>query len=154
MSRYSKAFAVLAAFATVTLAPGAGAADKSVVGVWKLLSWQAQDAESGTVSQPFGEHPQGHLIYTAGGNMIVNITADGRKLLSGDRFTTPAEERALAFSTAIAYSGPYEITDEGITHHVEVATFQNWVGTKQFRYVTVSGDRTGDCEREKYARST
>jgi hypothetical protein len=116
------------------------AADKSVVGTWKLQSWVAEDAESGKISNVFGERPNGYLIYTAGGRMTVNISADGRKPLSGDRFTTPADERAQAFSTAIAYSGTYDITSEGIMHHVEVATFQNWVGTDQFRYVEVTGD--------------
>lgn len=116
------------------------AADKSVVGTWRLLSWVSEDSESGKISNVFGERPNGHLIYTAGGRMIVNLSADGRKALSGDRFTTPADERAQAFSTGIAYSGTYDITPEGIMHHVEVATFQNWVGTDQFRYVTVDGD--------------
>ena len=116
------------------------AADKSVIGAWKLLSWVSEDAESGKISNVFGEKPNGYLIYTPGGRMTVNLSADGRKPLSGDRFTTPAEERAQAFSTGIAYSGTYDITPEGIMHRVEVATFQNWVGTEQFRYVVVEGD--------------
>lgn len=116
------------------------AADKSVIGTWKLLSWVSEDAESGTITNVFGERPNGYLIYTAGGRMTVNISADGRKPLSGDRFSTPTEERALAFSTNIAYSGTYDITPEGVMHHVEVATFQNWVGTDQFRYAVIEGD--------------
>lgn len=117
----------------------ATAADKSVIGTWRLLSWVSEDAESGKITHVFGERPNGYLIYTAGGRMSVNLSADGRKPLSGDRFSTPAEERAQAFSTAIAYSGTYDITAEGIMHRVEVATFQNWVGTEQFRYVVVDG---------------
>lgn len=119
----------------------AWAADRSVVGTWKLLSWISEDAESGAKNHVFGEHPKGYLIYTTAGRMTVNISADGRKPLSGDRFSTPAEERAQAFSTNIAYSGTYDLTPEGIMHHVEVATFQNWVGTDQFRFVKVVGDR-------------
>ena len=118
----------------------ATAADKSVIGAWRLLSWVAEDAESGKITNVFGERPNGYLIYTAGGRMTVNLSADGRKPLSGDRFSTPAEERAQAFSTGIAYSGTYDITPDGIMHHVEVATFQNWVGTDQIRYVEVVGD--------------
>ena len=57
------------------------AADKSVVGTWKLLSWVSEDSESGKISNVFGERPNGHLIYTAGGRMIVNLSADGRKPL-------------------------------------------------------------------------
>lgn len=116
------------------------AADKSVIGTWKLSTWVSEDAESGKITNVFGERPNGYLIYTAGGRMTVNISADGRKPLSGDRFSTPPEERAQAFSTNIAYSGTYDLTPEGIMHHVDVATFQNWVGTDQFRYVVVEGD--------------
>lgn len=129
------------AFLLLLVAPFcATAADKSVVGTWALQSWVAQDAESGKITNVFGEKPNGYLIYTAGGRMTVNISADGRKPLSGDRFSTPAEERAQAFSTNIAYSGTYDLTPEGVMHHVEVATFQNWVGTDQFRFVSVEGD--------------
>jgi Lipocalin-like domain len=135
-----KALATLGIFLALSVPFTGLAADKSVVGTWKLLSWVSEDSESGKISNVFGEKPNGYLIYTPGGRMTVNLSADGRKPLSGDRFTTPAEERAQAFSTGIAYSGTYDITAEGVMHHVEVATFQNWVGTEQFRYVVVDGD--------------
>ena len=140
MNRYLKTLGALGFIFSLILPRIGFAADKSVLGTWKLLSWVSEDSESGKISNVFGERPNGHLIYTAGGRMIVNLSADGRKPLSGDRFSTPADERAQAFSTGIAYSGTYDITPEGIMHHVEVATFQNWVGTEQFRYVTVDGD--------------
>ena len=140
MNHALKSFALLGIICALSVPAIAKAADKSVIGTWKLLSWVSEDAESGKISNVFGEKPNGYLIYTPGGRMSVNLSADGRKPLSGDRFTTPAEERAQAFSTWIAYSGTYDITPEGIMHHVEVATFQNWVGTEQFRFVIVEGD--------------
>ena len=118
----------------------AAAADADIVGTWRLESWVAQDQETGTRVDVFGANPNGYLIYTPGGRMSVNLTADGRKPLSGDRFSTPAEERALAFSTGIAYSGTYTVQGETVTHRVEVASFQNWVGTEQARFATVEGD--------------
>lgn len=135
-----KFFAMLGIICALSFPAIGTAADKSVVGTWRLLSWVSEDSETGKISNVFGEKPNGYLIYTPGGRMTVNLSADGRKTLSGDRFSTPAEERALAFSTNVAYSGTYDITPEGIMHHVEVATFQNWVGTDQFRYVVVEGD--------------
>ena len=117
------------------------AADASVVGSWLLESWQSTDTESGAVVNVFGEHPTGYLIYTAGGHMAVVLTADGRTKLSGDRYNSPTEERAQAFSTSVAYSGTYTVTPEGIMHHVTASSFQNWVGTEQFRYAEVVGDR-------------
>ncbi len=140
MNRVLKFFAMLGIICALSFPAIGTATDKSVVGTWRLLSWVSEDSETGKISNVFGEKPNGYLIYTPGGRMTVNLSADGRKTLSGDRFSTPAEERALAFSTNVAYSGTYDITPEGIMHHVEVATFQNWVGTDQFRYVVVEGD--------------
>ena len=76
------------------------AADKSAVGIGRLLTSVSGDAETGKISNVFGEKLNGYLIYAPGGRVSVNLSADGRKPLSGDRFTTPAEERAQAFSTA------------------------------------------------------
>jgi hypothetical protein len=116
------------------------AADASVVGTWQLQSWVTTDAETGAVKDVFGAHPSGYLIYTAGGHMAVVLAADARRNLSGDRYNTPAEERAQAFSTSVAYSGTYTLSAEGIKHQVQTSTFQNWVGTEQLRYVDVKGD--------------
>ena len=116
------------------------AADTDIVGTWRLQSWVAQDQESGATVDVFGANPSGYLTYTRGGRVMVNLTAEGRKPLSGDRFSSPAEERALAFSTAIAYSGTYTVKGDAITHRVEVASFQNWVGTEQVRFAQIDGD--------------
>lgn len=121
-------------------ATAAMGADSSVVGTWQLQSWISTETDSGAVVNVFGEHPTGYLIYTAGGHMAVVLTADGRSKLSGDRYNSPVEERAQAFSSHAAYSGTYTLTSEGIMHHVTASSFQNWVGTDQFRYAEVSGD--------------
>ncbi len=125
----------------LALAPSLSfAADASVVGTWQLQSWVTTDAETAAVTNVFGAHPSGYLIYTAGGHMAVVLGADARRNLSGDRYTSPVEERAQAFSTSVAYSGTYTLTADGIKHQVQTATFQNWVGTEQFRYVDVKGE--------------
>ena len=118
----------------------ASAADTDIVGTWRLQSWVAQDQESGALVDVFGANPSGYLIYTPGGRVTVNLTAEGRKPLSGDRFSSPVEERALAFSTAIAYSGTYTVKGDAVTHRVEVASFPNWVGTEQVRFARIDGD--------------
>ena len=138
ISRFLLRLVSVVAFAVY--ASAANAADSSVIGTWLLQSWVSTDAESGTVVTVFGEHPPGYLIYTAGGHMAVVLTADGREKLSGDRYNTPVEERVRAFSSSVAYSGTYELTSEGIMHHVKASSFQNWVGTDQFRYTEVVGD--------------
>ena len=138
---FSRAFFRLSAMLLVAFfAPATFAADNAIVGTWQLESWVSTDTETGAVVNVFGEHPTGYLIYTAGGHMTVMLSADGRKKLSGDRYNTPVEERAQAFSSHAAYSGTYEVTSEGIMHHVKASSFQNWVGTDQLRFADIQGD--------------
>ncbi len=70
------------------------------------------------------------------------ISDDGRKLLSiPDRVAAPAEERAQAYSTFMAYAGKYTFSGDKVVHHIEVASLQNWVNTDQTRFVTLRGNR-------------
>jgi hypothetical protein len=70
------------------------------------------------------------------------ISDDGRKPLStADRIAAPAEERAQAYSTFMAYAGRYTYTCDKVVTHVEVASLQNWVNTDQTRFLTMQGDR-------------
>lgn len=140
MSILQRLIRLASAFSLAVVASVSTAADSSVVGTWLLQTWISTDSESGAVVNVFGEHPTGYLIYTAGGHMAVVLMTEGRDKLSGDRYNSPVEERARAFSTHVAYSGTYEITSEGIMHHVKASSFQNWVGTDQFRYAEVVGD--------------
>lgn len=74
--------------------------------------------------------------------MMAIISDDGRKPLSvADRVSAPAEERAQAYSTFMAYAGRYTFTCDKVVHHVEIASLQNWVNTDQTRFVTVRGNR-------------
>ena len=113
-----------------------------LVGTWKLLS-ASYVMHNGQINQePYGPHPAGFLTYTTDDRFMVTIAFDGRKTLSvNDPVTAPVEERAQAFATFGAYAGRYTFTGDKVIHHVEVAWFQNWVGTDQVRLVTLKGDR-------------
>ena len=114
----------------------------SVVGTWKLVS-VASTTDNGEVNEAaLGQHPSGLLTYTADGRMMAIISDGGRKPLSiPDRVAAPAEERAQAYSTFMAYAGRYTFTCDKVVHHVEVASLQNWVSTDQTRMVTLEHDR-------------
>jgi len=119
----------------------AGEAD-SVVGVWKLVSYVATDPQSGESVLPFGEHPNGYLIYTTGGRMSALLTAQTRGLLSGaNRVTAPAEDRAEAFSTSSSYMGTYRWEGDRVVHRVDIAENPNWVGTDQVRQAKLERNR-------------
>lgn len=114
----------------------------SVVGTWKLLSVIATTEKDGVGKPVLGQHPVGFLTYTANGRMMAIISDDGRKPLSVvDRVAAPAEERAEAYSTFMAYAGRYSFTCDKVVTYVEVASLQNWVNTEQTRFVTVQGNR-------------
>ncbi len=126
----------------LVVSPVLAAPAPQVVGVWTLVSATSTDEHGRGMRAPYGKSPTGVLIYNTNGSMSIAISNDGRKLLSvADREAAPADERALAFSTFLAYAGHYRIAGDQITHHVEVSSVQNWVGTDLVRSVEVKGDR-------------
>jgi hypothetical protein len=131
------------ALAAVVFSPTANAQCKdSAVGTWKLVSVTAKTDKGDVDKAVLGEHPSGLLTYTANGRMMAIISDDGRKPLSvADRVAAPAEERAQAYSTFMAYAGSYTFTCDRVVHHIEVASLQNWVNTDQTRSATLQGDR-------------
>ena len=130
------------AFAVVFL-PDANAQCKgTVVGTWKLVSVKATTDKGDMDKAVLGQNPSGLLTCTADGGMMAIISDDGRKPLSiADRVAAPAEERAQAYSTFMAYAGRYAFTCDKVVTHVEVASLQNWVNTDQTRFVTLQGNR-------------
>jgi Lipocalin-like domain len=127
----------------VIFSPDATAQCKdSVVGTWKLVSVTAKTGKGDVDKSILGQNPSGLLTYTADGRMMAIISDDGRKPLSiADRVAAPAEERAQAYSTFMAYAGRYIFTCDKVVTHVEVASLQNSVSTDQTRFVTLQGNR-------------
>ncbi len=78
--------------------PVFGADVDSPIGTWKLVSWQVI-LENGPPQDVFGSHPEGFLILTGDGRMIVLTTAEKRKGGMGDH------ERAALHKSMVAYYG-------------------------------------------------
>lgn len=114
-----------------------------LLGPWRVVSLDMKSLE-GEVLHPYGEAPQGMLIYDASGYMSVVLMRPGRpRFLGGDPLSSSAEEIKEAFEGFDAYSGRYELDlEKGIvTHHLEASRFPNWEGTNQVRTFELSGDR-------------
>jgi len=112
-----------------------GQTKNTLVGTWKLIS-ATDTTEKGAVNDSFGRNPTGFMTYTADGRMMGIITFDGRKPLSvPDYISAPAQERAQAFATFVAYAGRYTFTGDRVIHHVEAAWMENYVGSDQVRYI-------------------
>lgn len=119
----------------VAQAPG------GLVGTWMLVSASTVGANGKTNTAPYGINPTGFLTYSPDGRMTAIISNGGRRALSvADRITAPADERAQAFATFLAYAGRYTVQGGKVTHHIEAASIQNWVNGNQVRLFKLDGD--------------
>jgi hypothetical protein len=125
-------------------APTSWAEPNLLVGVWKLISWEATRVSNGDKRLPFGKSLDGRISYDAQGNMSAQVTQIHRQPFVTD-FMGGArpDETQLAFHTYIAYYGKYSVdtTSGMVTDHVEGSLFPNWVGTKQERHFALDGSR-------------
>lgn len=129
----------LTVFSLPPVSTGQNPSDE-LVGTWRLVSVSAS-TEVGGNDSPFGSSPTGMLTYTGDGRMTVLIAHSGRTALSGDRISAPAEERAEAFATFLAYAGRYSLKGDKVIHHVEISSVENWVRTDLVRTITYEGER-------------
>jgi lipocalin-like protein len=104
-----------------------------LIGTWRLAKVEHSSGRGEVDDQPWGTAPTGLLTYTSEGTMTALISYGGRRLLSADRLAAPAAERAEAFASFFAYGGRYSVDGLRVIHHVEVASFQNWVGSDLVR---------------------
>jgi len=97
-----------------------------LVGTWKFISYLRTDAQGQNVNV-MGEHPEGYLIYTPEGRMMVIVVAENRKPPQTD------EDRIELHKFMVAYSGRYTVDGGKVTHHVDVSWNQAWTGTSLVR---------------------
>ena len=108
----------------------------SVVGVWKLRSFHAEDVETKERSEPFGPEPRGTLMLHADGRMVALITPREQPAPSRE------EPGAAAMQELVAYSGRYRLEPpDRLVTSVDVAWLGNWIGTDQVRTYVLDGDR-------------
>ena len=110
------------------------------VGTWKLISFEMRSDDQ--VTYPLGKDPVGYLIYSGEGYMSAALMASNRRRFSSmDLMKATTEETVGASGTYVAYCGKYEVTQDKVTHLVEVSLFPNWVGEKQERFYKFEGDK-------------
>lgn len=113
----------------------------SFVGTWRMLSLETRTAD-GDIKYPLGRDAIGYLIYTADGYMSASLMRDGRRNhADGDRRGGTVEEKLAAAESYISYCGRYEVGEDRVIHHVEVADIPNLVGTSQERFFKLSHGR-------------
>ncbi len=116
---------------------------ESVIGTWRLVSFDHRDADGDLLARLYGEEPRGYLSYTEDGRFHLNVMRTDRARFRG-RIPEDGsvEERAAAFSSSLSYAGTWDITaaDEApvMTHRVEISSFPNWSGAELRRTLRVS----------------
>lgn len=117
-------------------------AKNDFIGTWRLVSYEYIDPE-GELRLPFGEHPEGYLVYSGDGYMSVNcMNPDWSGYLSAQKAAPPALKLKDIFNHHyFAYSGRYEITDDRVIHHIEICSLPDWVGIDLQRYFNFEGNR-------------
>ena len=106
-----------------------------LIGRWDIRSWHEIHKDGRSVA-PFGERPTGFLRYEASGDMMCLITKPDRPpFCSARQFEASAAEKARAYDDFFVYAGSYEVSPEGLTHHVAFALFPNWERSTQIRRI-------------------
>lgn len=141
----TKALSIAVCFALCLWAkPGScGGIRDRLVGTWRLLSYVGQGAD-GRETNDYGPTPLGRLMYDKAGRMSVHLTNPRRTpFASGDLFRPTPEELKNAFDGYFGYFGTFTVDEKAgmVTHHVEGASYPNYVGTDQRRFFTLEGDR-------------
>ena len=84
--------------------------DASIVGTWRLLSYEDWD-KSGRRTVPFGEHPRGYIVFDPTGHVTIQIMRMPAlsPLASGDEEVATPGEKQAAYDAYAAYFGTYTV---------------------------------------------
>jgi hypothetical protein len=134
-------FRIAAVLAAILATGQAGAQQKTlrdqIVGAWTLVVAEVV-ALDGKKSFPFGETPNGVLIFTADGRFSqIHVASDVPKIASNNRLTGTSEEYAAIMRRSIFVFGAYSINEEKktVTYKIVAASYPNWQGEAQERSI-------------------
>lgn len=110
-------------------------------GAWKLEAWTIGYSDREEFSYPYGENPQGLLMYTQDGWMSASICRSDRQPLPEDvNFRKlPDALKAAAFSSYFHYAGRYRLVEGDVIHQVSQSLNPNFPGTEQLRHAELDG---------------
>lgn len=110
-------------------------------GTWQLESWTIGYSDRDDFTYPYGEDPQGLLLYTEDGWMSASISRKQRAPLpEGVSFRKlPDEVRAEAFSSYFHYAGRYRVVGGDVIHYATQSLNPNMAGTEQLRHAELDG---------------
>jgi hypothetical protein len=112
-----------------------------LIGTWQLESWTIGYSDRDDFSYPYGEEPEGLLVYSKDGWMSASISRPGREPLPEDVSyrKLPDGVKAAAFSSYFHYAGRYRVVDGDVIHYVTQSLNPNFPGSEQLRHAELDG---------------
>lgn len=112
-----------------------------LAGTWQLESWTIGYSDRDELTTPFGEEPQGLLLYTADGWMSASICRPGREPFPADRSprTIGDDLKAAAYSSYFHYAGRYRVVEGDVIHYVSQSLNPGFPGSEQLRHAELDG---------------
>lgn len=135
----------LLGFSLMAVASEREPALNQVAGTWRMVS--ATLETDGRIERPYGENPQGMLVFTPDMHFVEVLTdGDTSRFRLDVRGAGSDDENRRAMASSIGFFGTYSVDEQGrfAGNRVEGATFPNWVGgvrTTQELQMKVEGDR-------------
>jgi hypothetical protein len=113
---------------------GSSDASARILGVWKLVSFEAEIQATGQKESVMGRNPTEFAIFTQTRALFL-LTGEARKPAK------TVQERADLLNTLVAYTGTYRLEGEEWITNLDVAWNPEWIGTEQKRFFKLEGDR-------------
>jgi hypothetical protein len=110
-----------------------------IVGVWKVVSIETKEVQSGKVTRPLGDQLTGTFTFTRGGNFSGMVFRTDRKPPVAPNATEA--ERVALFNSLVAYNGTYQIEGAKLVMKIESSHIQSWNGTERTLAIEISGRR-------------
>jgi hypothetical protein len=110
----------------------------ALLGSWSLESFELESTD-GSVSYPYGEDLTGYLYYNSDGFMSSAFMSAARAASGNGELSEAAA--ASNYDQFMAYTGPFEVHGDKISHSVEVSSLEAWIGSVQERWFKIDGDR-------------
>lgn len=113
------------------------AAANPFVGAWHLARF-TRTAGDGTITYPYGQPPQGQIVYTASGQMSAQLM----RPVDDPGRSADADGEDSGQTQFFAYWGAYDVDDtaETVTHNVEGSLSRSWVGSARVRAFRFEGE--------------
>ena len=126
----------------------------SLTGAWCLLSWTITYPDNRPPTQPFGNNPEGLLVYTESGWMSGAIFDPQKQpqLQKGTGVRNQSDALlAQTYRSYFHYAGPYRIDGDTVFHTVTQSLNPNLVGSIQERHIQREGDQLSLSGKETIA---